>query len=260
MCFETETREKKLSKAELFGTPKFKPGDKVKITRKAISHENNWENSWVDFMNTAVGKIGIVKNSGYSLRHNIDVEFNGRTYGYPVFVLELVPEVESVKPIKKEFKVGDRVQVNWQTGSMWNGPGTITRIYQHNGDIQVTTDTYLVGAFDPEKLTLISTPATVPSVEITKKEQGINAAVKSHSKVFGIAKNLAVQLAQSNAIGVTNADAVQAALVKQGYTSIDLGNAAGALFRGKNWKKYNTQKSTRDGNHAREITNWQYVS
>jgi hypothetical protein len=93
--------------------------------------------------------------------------------------------------------------------------------------------------------------------ESTAKEQGIVQAVKGHTEVFIVARKLAVQLAKAN--GTVNADLVQDDLAKLGYASADLGNAAGALFRGKNWKYVRTQKSARKGNHLRDIKVWEYV-
>jgi hypothetical protein len=303
----------------------FKKGDKVKVLRKATSHENGWENSWEPEMDSAVGKTGTVVADkdvyAIGLRHNVNVKVSGvDQFGYPSFVLELVrdtpvpfkkfkvgdkvqvkygygwdgpgivwedwidgtysvtlnegrrgtfdpkyltllPPVAPIAavPAKKEFKVGDRVQVNYGYG--WDGPGTVTKVGAY---VHVKPDHRSEGGFARENLTLLSgmrlrveNPA--PQAEVTAKEKGIAGAVKSHSKVFGIAKDLAVKLAKSNSLKITSADTVQAELVKLGYTSADLGNAAGALFRGKNWEKMDRQPSGRRGNHAREISVWKYT-
>ena len=305
----------------------FEQGDKVKVLRKAASHENGWENSWESEMDAAVGKTGtVVSGESYNvgLRHNVNVKVPGvDQFGYPSFVLELVkptpvpvsfPKLKAgdrvqvkyghawwdgpatvrnvyedgyvsvttdsnqagafhpkhislispavpVAPItlaKREFKVGDRVQVKWGYG--WDGPATVTKVGPY---IQVNSDLRGIGGFLKENLTLIPqfpvNETISPKAEVAAKEKGIAGAVKSHSKVFGIAKDLAIKTALRDPQHITTADAVQAELVKLGYSSTDLGNAAGGLFRGKGWKKLSTVKSARKGNHAREIAAWEYV-
>jgi len=158
----------------------FKVGDKVKVLRKAKTHELGWGDSWEREMDEAVGNIGTVKYISERLKYNVVVSGpKVPHFGYPSFVLELVTE----KSIN-DFKVGQKV-------------------------------------------------------------------------VFIVARKLAVQLAKAN--GTVNADLVQDYLAKLGYASADLGNAAGALFRGKNWKYVRTQKSARKGNHLRDIKVWEYV-
>jgi hypothetical protein len=251
MCFETVKLQEKTPVA----VPKFKIGDKVKVTRAAKSRERGWINSWIKEMNLAVGQIGTVV-SLHSDEARLDVPGIKEKYFYPLFVLEPVTE----KPTEKTFKVGDRVQVKYGYG--WDGLGTVKADRGGFFDVKLDHKTY-EGSFYPNQLTFIEAKpyadVATPKTEVAAAQQGISAAVKSHNRVFTVAQAFAVALAKSNAIGVTNADAVQAKLAEQGFTSADLGNAAGALFRGKNWKKYNTQKSARKGNHAREISNWMYV-
>jgi len=233
----------------------FKIGDKVKILRKAASCENGWQNDWVPDMDKAVGQIGTVVIIPTHRRYDVGLVVSAvglSTYGYPSFVLELAT--------KKEIKVGDRVNVSWRGSSLWEGPATVVRIYG-NGDISIRKDGGLIGSFSPEHITLIESASVpqVPAQEIQAKEKGIARAVGKHTAVFIVARKLAVDLAKKNSNGVVNADQVQDELTKLGYTSSDLGNAAGALFRGKNWIKLAPSKSTRKGNHARDIANWKYV-
>jgi hypothetical protein len=141
---------------------------------------------------------------------------------------------------KQEFKVGDRVYVNYGHG--WNGSGTVVEVWS-SGNISVKTDSGKHGSFNLEYLTLIE-PAPIVHIK---------------SKVFSIAKSIAVTLAKQSSLRITNIDRVQSELFLLGYNSADLGNAAGCVFRGKNWKKFNKAQSNRKGNHSREIVTWEYV-
>lgn len=229
----------------------FKVGDKVRILRKAESREDGWENSWVSPMNAAIGQIGIVVSLS-RLRYDVSVMVQGRTFGYPSFVLELV------QPITKEFKVGDRVQVKYGYG--WDGIGVIKEKLIF-GPFIIHFDSGKEGAFNAKYLTSIGVPSV--SQQITReqkaKQTGISRAVGKHAEVFIVARKLAVEIAKRDPRRLVNADKVQDELVTLGYTSADLGNAAGALFRGKNWKYVSMKKSTRKGNHLRDIKVWQYL-
>jgi len=353
---------------------KFKVGDKVRITRKAASHELGWENDWVSYMDKAVGNVGTVKSINDHLEYDVTVSGpKVPSFGYPSFVLELVKDI-------KDFKVGQKVKVNYTPKSMWNGVGFVERA-NSGGRVTVRVNG-MVGGFESRHLTVIEEPNVVPSLQkewskfkgfdigdqvqvkygygwdgegtITRLSTEIDEYVvryntskrlgsfhasnltliakentietfkigdqvrapgwgtfdspstvvkvigrfvyirpnnkpsdnwggfyprnlkfepvaesvveepKLATSVFAIAKNLAVELAKSTATvqfpgGKVNADLVQSELSKLGYSSSDLGNAAGVLFRGKYWQKMdNRTKSTRKGNRSREITNWGY--
>jgi hypothetical protein len=157
-------------------------------------------------------------------------------------------------PTKKEFKVGDRVQIKYGYG--WDGPATVDNIWSPES-ISVKTDKpgfHNSGAFHPKYLTLVEQP-----VQFTLAKVPTSVDHRSRVRVFGVAKEAAVKLAKQNFSSLVSADDVQDELRKLGYSSLDLGNAAGNLFRGKNWKKVSTKKSTRSGNNAREISVWKYI-
>ena len=64
----------------------LKVGDTVKVLRKASSFENGWNNSWVDKMNSNIGRIDKIRSIGGAA--GIILESN--IFNYPFFVLEKV--------------------------------------------------------------------------------------------------------------------------------------------------------------------------
>jgi len=84
---------------------KFKKGDQVRILRKAKTRERGWENSWVDPMDAAVGKIGTVVSTAFGGQHDVEVEVQGlpEPWGFPDFVLQKVVR-KKVKPVSKKRK------------------------------------------------------------------------------------------------------------------------------------------------------------
>lgn len=91
----------------------------------------------------------------------------------------------------------------------------------------------------------------------SKKEAGISAAVETRRHVYDIAKELALKVANRNAKREVTADDVQFELIGAGYDPADLGNAAGALFRGKDWVFTGEwRKSARETNHRRANRVW----
>jgi hypothetical protein len=77
----------------------FKKGDRVRILRKARTHERGWQNSWIHPMTKTVGKIGKVVYVGTEFRHDVEVKVPGDegTWGYPDFILRKV-----FTPIKRK--------------------------------------------------------------------------------------------------------------------------------------------------------------
>lgn len=86
----------------------IKVGDKVRITRKANSNENGWNNNWVVDMTNLIHKIGTIIELNYTCR-GISVIIDDLSYRYPYFVLEKVKnESES------EFKFGAKVMATYK--------------------------------------------------------------------------------------------------------------------------------------------------
>ncbi len=73
----------------------IKVGDKVKVKRRAESHEAGWENSWVEVMNSTVRRIGRVemddKGYGFELAFRpTKSKPDPSGFSFPYFVLEKV--------------------------------------------------------------------------------------------------------------------------------------------------------------------------
>lgn len=81
----------------------FSPGDKVKVLRKAKSHERGWQDDWVSEMDSSVSQILEVKHTRG--REGVLLSDN---YWYPNFVLEKVTKSKEFPLIEdSDFKLGD---------------------------------------------------------------------------------------------------------------------------------------------------------
>ena len=87
------------------------------------------------------------------------------------------------------------------------------------------------------------------------KESGIAQAAAHRAKILAAARDVARKLAAER--GTTNADDVAIELEKHGVDSTELGNAAGSIFRGKDWKFVGFMKSVRVSRHRNQIRIWQ---
>lgn len=75
---------------------KFKVGDVVKVIRK-VESQNGWNNSWIDDMDDAIGKVFTIQ----SIIDKYDVYFKEVDYGYPTTALKLVSNDKSIQSDKK---------------------------------------------------------------------------------------------------------------------------------------------------------------
>lgn len=66
----------------------IKAGDKVRVLRKAESHEDGWTNTWASDMDEAIGNIRVVREF-YATGIELD---DPASYRYPYFVLEKVED------------------------------------------------------------------------------------------------------------------------------------------------------------------------
>jgi len=307
----------------------FKKGDKVRVLRKAASHENGWRNAWTAEMNDAVGKTGTVL---FVIPQDLDVTVEisgiGHNFGYPVFVLELVkdtpapaetqlrftvgqrviikygdpgvvtgfrdgfirvqrdngggseagwfPSSLTLEPsaIVKKIEKGQRVRVIYPQAPIWNGEGTVQKIFDDNTIVvELNRPGFLSrGGFSKDMITILDQPQpTQPTAQPTPvpvptgSPLPVPTAKPDPFLTLGqnplqVARNLAVKIAQTNPAQRVNIDAVQFELEKLGISSAILGNAAGQIFKGNQFRNTGeTVNSTRPGNRGRRVTIWQYV-
>lgn len=189
-----------------------------------------------------------------------------------------------VKLPELKFNIGDRVRVvraaksnenDWKNswvGNMNNAvgqTGTVRTLDAFRKDVGVYVPGVGQWGFPEFVLELVS-PKPVWKSDLgypyadqaakseALKQTGIVQAIGSHVKVFKIAQLESLKLGRENRI--VHVEMVQDALEKLGYKSTDLGNAAGGIFRSKNWKDTGrTQKSNRATSRRRKITLWEYV-
>lgn len=90
------------------------------------------------------------------------------------------------------------------------------------------------------------------------KEAGIAQAAASRTVLLERAREVARNLATHAENSETNSDEVSTELELQGIDSTELGNAAGAIFRGKGWKLVGYKKSVRVSRHANKIGIWEF--
>lgn len=88
-------------------------------------------------------------------------------------------------------------------------------------------------------------------------DEGIAQAASSRGRLLKIARDVAKELSLYH--GETNSDQVAATLELRGVDSTELGNAAGAIFRGKGWEFVRYIKSVRLSRHANKIGVWKFT-
>jgi hypothetical protein len=80
----------------------LRPGDKVRVERKADANERGWRNSWATDMNPAVGRTGKVRTVdgefGVSVVFTPDHFEAGSGFRYPAFVLTVVERAGHRQP------------------------------------------------------------------------------------------------------------------------------------------------------------------
>ena len=92
------------------------------------------------------------------------------------------------------------------------------------------------------------------------KQEGMDLAADNREYVLGLARRLLVAAARSHPDLECTADDAQRGLIAHGYSPEDLGNAAGSLFRGKEWEDTGRRmKSERVTNHGHQNRIWRFV-
>lgn len=87
-----------------------------------------------------------------------------------------------------------------------------------------------------------------------RKEAGIAGAASSRAALLWFAQAIAAHVGRFGA--VVCADDVQAELIRQGHDPEDLGNAAGAMFRGGRWTCVGFRNSERTARQSGTIREW----
>jgi hypothetical protein len=91
-----------------------------------------------------------------------------------------------------------------------------------------------------------------------RKNTGLDRAASYHEKILKMAQQKAIEFAII--YGPCTADDVYELLFEMGYVPSGLGNAAGAIFKGKGWHFTGEWRtSTRVSNHARQNRVWEWM-
>ena len=88
-----------------------------------------------------------------------------------------------------------------------------------------------------------------------RRDDGIEAAARKHHALTWFAREIALHLGREGEIVCM--DHVQSFLIRAGHQPTDLGNAAGATFRGKLWRCVGFRNSARDDRQSGVIREWQ---
>lgn len=88
------------------------------------------------------------------------------------------------------------------------------------------------------------------------RDAGMNQAAENRPAILKRAQELAVSIALRRVSRTVDADDVYRALIREGYDTATLGNAAGSIFRSKIWEYAERKKSVRISNHSRWIMVW----
>ncbi len=90
-----------------------------------------------------------------------------------------------------------------------------------------------------------------------ERDRGVLSASQRRSGTLSLARRLAAETARSRDDRTCTADDVQIALIAAGHEPSELGNAAGAIFRGAEWEQTGEWRpSARVSNHAHRNPVW----
>jgi len=92
---------------------------------------------------------------------------------------------------------------------------------------------------------------------IQERDKGMATAVSGRSKALETARRLARIICQLH--GKVTADDVRREFEYRGGDWTELGNAAGSLFKGKQWQSVGFENSTVATSHARMIRVWKLI-
>ena len=240
MCFHyNEEREEAKENKQAVG--KFKVGDRVKV-----KYSDYWK-----------GDGAVTQVTPYSNYVSYIVKLDdGKIGGFEEEHLTLLP-------VKTGFLIGDRVRVIASRRSTYSLlPATVVgepceRLGEIGRKIRIDGEGSAIYFFD-RNLEYIpvreAVPVATPEVSVATPEAISSIAQSAY--LTGL--STAIRLAKQN--GTVTADQVQQEIAKFGYTSHNLGNAAGSIFRSSRFRKVGEVKSTRPGNRGRKIAQWELVN
>lgn len=133
----------------------IKVGDYVRVVRKADSHEDGWNNGWVDNMTYWVGKVFKVNyfndTAGIQLLDNCGADC-GAVASFPYFVLEKVKQ-KYVPFDLSDKKVRDELRGKWIKNKNNNFELCIT-VFTYQGHVgnTISADIYMVSGIDADEL------------------------------------------------------------------------------------------------------------
>ncbi|VVB52800.1 Uncharacterised protein [uncultured archaeon] len=181
----------------------------------------------------------------------------------------------TIKPTNLIPVIGSRVEIPRR--AVWAGEGTVESVKNNVYNIRMTTGQYAGqrGGFFSDEFDVLTVPVEVKQtiyapkydkVTIRPSFKPATAPASTQDKVtesyggtsaLGYARSVARSIAKANTLRRVTADQVQEKVLEAGY---DLGNSAGSIFKGGNWKNTGvTVKSTRPGNNSRRVVVWEYV-
>lgn len=137
MCLKTY--ETSTTPASTTVAPAFKPGDKVRVTRKVATRTEGWRNTWVDdTMDNAVGREGEVVRF-IPANNDVQVKISGiGIWGFPVTGLEIIkPTVTPAPQIQDTITIEPPVKTR-STTALGTARAIAVELAQKDG--QVTAD------------------------------------------------------------------------------------------------------------------------
>lgn len=93
-----------------------------------------------------------------------------------------------------------------------------------------------------------------------RRDIGRDLAAAKRAELLREAQDIAVSIALGRPDHTCTADEVQGELLRRGYPTGALGNAAGSIFRGKRWQHTGYRQSRRTKRHAGLNRVWTLVS
>lgn len=92
---------------------------------------------------------------------------------------------------------------------------------------------------------------------LQRRDEGIAVAVDNHASMLVRVQEIAREIGRRQRY--VSADDVAAEMERRQIRRESLGNAAGAIFRGREWRFHDWTNSVRIAAHGRGIRIWEYI-